>query len=180
MHDPCIPTTYRPTMMIRPARADEATVLRDIEVASGALFAEIGMDDIAASEPMWIEEWERFYATGLAWVAEEDDVAVGFALAEVLDGALHLEQLSVHPSFGRRGIGAALVEHVCGHARRAGFDAVTLSTFRDVAFNGPFYAGLGFTALTDDQLTGGLRARAKEEAAHGLDPATRVMMRRAV
>ena len=99
-------------MMIRPARADEATVLRDIEVASGALFAEIGMDDIAASEPMWIEEWERFYAPDVAWVAEEDDVAVGFALAEVLDGALHLEQLSVHPSFGRRGIGAALVTRV--------------------------------------------------------------------
>jgi GNAT superfamily N-acetyltransferase len=62
----------------------------------------------------------------------------------------HLEQLAVHPDHGRRGIGTALVEAVCAEAAARGFDRVTLRTFADIAWNGPFYARLGFTELVPD------------------------------
>ena len=58
--------------------------------------------------------------------------------------------------------------------------ALTLLTFRDVAWNGPYYERLGFRALGDDELGPGLRALRDAEPAKGLDPAQRVAMRRPI
>lgn len=72
---------------------------------------------------------------------------VGFA--QVLEGrdSAHLQQLAVDPTHGRGGIGTALVEGCCEHARRRGYDELTLTTFRDVSFNAPWYARLGFEII---------------------------------
>jgi len=64
--------------------------------------------------------------------------------------------LSVRPSSMRRGIGTALVRAVCDWAQAAGQTELTLCTFADVPWNGPFYAGLGFVELAE--LSAGLRA----------------------
>src|SRR4029079_7779158 len=82
---------------------------------------------------------------GRLWVALENDTAVGFAHGEVLEPrAAHLEELDVLPAHGRRGLGARLVQHACSWAARNGFDSVTLTTFREVPWNMPFYTRLGF------------------------------------
>ena len=44
------------------------------------------------------------------------------------------------------GIGAGLVRAAQIDARNTGIKALTLTTFRDVAWNAPFYARLGFAA----------------------------------
>jgi GNAT superfamily N-acetyltransferase len=51
----------------------------------------------------------------------------------------HLEEMDVLPEHAGQGLGAALIEAVCSWAHTRGFDAVTLSTFRDVPWNAPFY-----------------------------------------
>jgi hypothetical protein len=63
-------------------------------------------------------------------------------------------------------------------ARQRGLDAVTLTTFRDVAWNAPYYERCGFRVLDETELGPGLRRVRDTEAAHGLDPARRVCMRR--
>lgn len=81
-------------------------------------------------------------------MALADDTPVGFALVEMLTGnEPHLEEIDVHPAHGRRGVGSALVRTVCEWATRSGFRDITLTTFRDVAWNMPFYARLGFAEL---------------------------------
>jgi hypothetical protein len=55
---------------------------------------------------------------------------------------------------------------------------VTLTTFRDPPWNMPFYASLGFVALSPDTIGATLAAIVREEARRGLDPALRVAMRR--
>jgi hypothetical protein len=60
-----------------------------------------------------------------------------------------------------------LVGSVCDWSRSHGFDAVTLTTFRDVPWNGPFYEKLGFRPLTD--LSRGLAAVRQHERAIGDD-----------
>lgn len=110
--------------------------------------------------------------------AGPDEQPVGFALVSVVDGLAHLEELDVHPEHGRRGLGTALVETVREWARNAGFKAITLSTFRDVPWNAPFYAQLGFRVLTEDELTEGLLQLREAEAGRGLPIRARVMMRR--
>ena len=54
---------------------------------------------------------------------------------------------------------------------------MTLTTFRDVPWNGPFYAGLGFRAV--DELTPGLAAVRDHEKAIGDDDfGPRIAMRK--
>jgi hypothetical protein len=55
-----------------------------------------------------------------------------------------------------------------------------LTTFSDVPWNAPLYRHLGFRVLDDDDIGPELRARRADEAARGLDPASRVCMRRDV
>jgi predicted GNAT superfamily acetyltransferase len=69
----------------------------------------------------------------------------------------------------RRGVGSALVDAVCDQARKAGYPEITLCTFVEVPWNGPFYAGLGFTELTEAELTPGLQALRDAEREIGLD-----------
>jgi GNAT superfamily N-acetyltransferase len=72
---------------------------------------------------------------------------VGFARIEEPAGQAHLEQLSVEPSHARQGIGGRLLEAACAWAAEAGYRSITLMTFRDVPFNGPFYARHGFVEI---------------------------------
>jgi 4-diphosphocytidyl-2-C-methyl-D-erythritol kinase len=116
---------------------------------------------------------------GRLWVVLADDVPVGFALVIVLEpGSAHLEEIDVLPAHGGRGLGTRLLMHVCRWAANAGFAAVTLTTFRDVRWNMPFYARHGFTVIPRDQLGPALQAVVEAEARRGLDPSIRVAMRR--
>ena len=59
---------------------------------------------------------------GRAWlIADDDDVPVGYAVVDIVDGLAHLEQLSVLPDHGRKGLGSALLAHVCDWATRHHF-----------------------------------------------------------
>jgi predicted N-acetyltransferase YhbS len=83
----------------------------------------------------------------------------------------------VLPAHGRRGVGAALVRAVCAWARERGLPSVTLTTYRDVPWNAPFYTRLGFRTLRAAELGPKLRALVASEDAHGLRRAERVVMR---
>jgi GNAT superfamily N-acetyltransferase len=161
---------------IRTPRPDELEGLRDIERAAGVLFAEAGMPDIATNEPTPLAELREYVRAGRAWVVAVDDRPVGYAVVDVIDGNAHLEQISVHPDVGRRGLGAALLHHVCVWAGEQDYAAVTLTTFADLPFNAPFYAKHGFRVLAEDEIGPELRAKRAQEGADGLDLSRRVCM----
>ena len=73
-----------------------------------------------------------------------------------------------------------MIDHVDSWAAAEGLAALTLSTFRSVPWNAPYYARLGFVELPVGELTAGLRGVLAAETAFGLDPDSRVFMRRAV
>jgi GNAT superfamily N-acetyltransferase len=163
---------------IRPPDVGELETLRDVERAAGAMFVDVGMPEIAADEPFSIDELTSYLDHGRIWVAIEGVNIVGYALVDIVDGTAHLEQLSVDPQHGRRGHGAALLEHVYVWARDNGHDAVTLTTFEHVEWNAPYYARKGFSVMSEDELGPELQRLRDEETAHGLDPTIRVVMRR--
>jgi GNAT superfamily N-acetyltransferase len=154
---------------VRLAVRADIPAIQAIEIAAGRLFAEIGMHDVAEDGAHETAVLARYVAAGRAWIAETDGRVCGYALADVLDGAAHLEQVTVDPEWGRRGIGRRLIDAVVGWAKADGRSALTLLTFRDVAWNGPYYARLGFAELPDDRIGPELTALRRHEADLGLD-----------
>jgi len=82
--------------------------------------------------------------------------------------------MAVEISHQRQGIGTLLMARL---QQMAGDLPVTLTTFRDVAWNAPFYAALGFEILPESALSDRLRRILLDEAAHGIPIERRVAMR---
>ncbi|MDF2508616.1 MAG: family N-acetyltransferase [Microbacterium sp.] len=138
---------------VRRGRPADGAAMEDIEAAADALLVErFG----AADWPPPATSHERASVPGFALIAEpiEDATArsrpVGFVHVLEIDGHAHLEQLSVLPSFGRRGIGRLLVHAAFAEAHNLGHRSITLRTFRDVPWNAPFYASCGFAETEPD------------------------------
>lgn len=106
------------------------------------------------------------------------DPVVGLAATTDVDGHPHLEQLAVHPGHGRRGIGGALLAAVCAEAEASGHARITLTTFRDLPWNGPWYAARGFTVLPRRAWGPGLERVWEAEGRAGVRVLPRVVMAR--
>ena len=88
---------------------------------------------------------------------------------------MYIAEVGVHPDHGKKGLGRRLVLAIIEQARRKRAECVTLTTFRHVPWNAPFYAKLGFEIIGNP--TGYLDEFLNEEAAAGLDRDKRVAMR---
>ena len=164
--------------MIRLARHHDLARLQSIEVAAGEAFRTLGMDRIADDDPPSIAELEPYLDGGRAWVADEDGTVTGYLIASIVGDEAHIDQVSVHSDFARRGIGAALIEELERWARSQELSGLSLTTYRDVTWNAPYYARLGFHVVPDADLTDALRANRAHEADLGLDEWPRVVMTR--
>jgi GNAT superfamily N-acetyltransferase len=161
------------------SREEDLSQLLAVEREAAALFHSLGMFDAVLADETPLEDFREAHARGHLWVARAaNGEPIAFAFLEVVDGQIHLDELDVHPSHGRRGVGRALVEAVCAWAHAAGYTFMTLTTFRDVPWNAPFYASAGFRPVAAENLTPQLREVVAEETARGLDPAKRLVMRR--
>jgi GNAT superfamily N-acetyltransferase len=165
--------------MIRAARPDDLPELVDVEIAAGLAFRGIGMAAVADDDPGTVAELAGFADDGRAWVfADAADRPVAYLLVDVVDGDAHIEQVSVRPEHARRGIGRQLIEVAREWAVAHGLPALSLTTYAEVPWNGPYYARLGFEVVPPERVTGGMRAIRVAEAARGLDAWPRVVMRR--
>lgn len=155
--------------------------LPSIEAAAAELFPVEDLPPAVRSETLSMDEFRQAAEEGRLWLAIHRptggvDEPVGFALAILVDGSAHLAEMDVHPDHGRRGLGRRLVEAVLDWARFTGHPTVTLTTFRHLPWNGPFYARLGFRELPESKMGPELRQMLVQEAELGLDPARRVAM----
>jgi ribosomal protein S18 acetylase RimI-like enzyme len=169
------------TYTIRPAQPTDLPHLPAIERAAAQLFLATPHAFIADGDGMPLASFEHHLAHSQIWVAVQQGTAgeetiVGFAIARKLDGQAYLHEIDVHPEHGRRGLGRRLIDAVIAWARQETLPAVTLSTFREVAWNEPYYAQLGFQPLAEAELGPGLLAVRAHEVADGLDGARRVCM----
>jgi GNAT superfamily N-acetyltransferase len=168
----------RPSYSITTARPGDVAHLPAIELAAARLLAGHAPESVL-NETTGLDVLREAQREGRLWVALAADAPVGFAHAELIEPATaHLEEVDVHPAHGRRGLGTRLVLTLCEWATSQGCEAVTLTTFRDVPWNMPFYARLGFEIVSGGVLTSALRAIVDDEARRGLDPTRRVVMRR--
>jgi GNAT superfamily N-acetyltransferase len=154
--------------------------LQAIERASGARFRDIGMADIAEHEPTPASLLEDRARSGSLYVAlDAGAVPVGFLIWSPKDGFAYIEEVSVHPNHAGHRLAARLIDFLAEDVRGR-FPAVTLTTFRDVAWNGPYYAKLGFKEFPRDQAGPEHAQSWRDQAEDGLDMSRRLFMSRPV
>jgi GNAT superfamily N-acetyltransferase len=162
---------------IRDAFATDLMHLSAVERSAAGLFS--GADDgyrrEDASLPLAVLDLCR--AAGTLWIAADiEDTPVGFLAASEIDMSLFVLEMSVARDHQRRGLGRALLERAIDHARWTYLPAVSLTTDREIPWNRPFYARLGFVTLDSSRASPGLRARLDAEIAFGHDPGRRCIM----
>ena len=160
------PPASASTLRVRQALTWDGVLLPSIEDSAGELFRGLPdlhwiADDVSAPAAFHA----ALIAEGTVWVGESAEAGVvGFLTAQAFGSELHVWTLAVHRSFQRRGLGRRLIAAATEHARKTGLVALTLTTFRDVPWNGPFYRGLGFETADGARL----EALLAQEAARGL------------
>ncbi len=165
---------------IRPARYTDLDHLAGIEKRAAQRFRETTYAHLAEGEPMpWVKLYDRFL-NGQVWVVypEGETCLVGFAVVRELDQTAYLEEIDVDPRHGRRGIGRRIVETVLQWSKQEGYPVVTLSTFRSIPWNAPFYLKMGFRTWEDRDLSPGFQLIRQQEKAAGLPLYDRVIMYR--
>lgn len=148
-----------------------------IERAAGARFKQIGMDNVADGEVTPLSILEERARRGRLYVAlaPSGEVA-GFLIWSPKDGRAYIEEVSVHPDHAGHRLAARLIdrlaEDVCGK-----HPALSLTTFRDVPWNAPYYATLGFRELAYEDAGPQHEESWRHQAEH-LDMSRRLFMTR--
>lgn len=172
-----LPVRFPGGCVLRPARAGDAQAIQRVEQDADMRFSDaLGSD----WEPDWTpsetaELAEAAAEGGLFTVEAPEGGPCGYLWMEPLGGAAHIAEMAVTRAQGRKGLGRLLLATAEAWAVRQGFAALTLTTFRDVPWNAPFYARCGFTEIAPE---GALAEILAEERAHFAAP--RIAMRKTV
>ena len=119
----------------------------------------------------------RFARAGWSWVADIAGAPVGFICAEFVEHEVHVWEVAVGEPYQQQGIGSRLMARIAAQARDAGACALTLTTFRDVPWNGPFYASLGYEVIDPETYSARLRRVLELEVQAGIPADRRCAMR---
>src|SRR5574337_778762 len=112
------------TIQIEPAQPSHVDALCAIERKAVQLFRGHPAWPRYSAVSMPPEALRQAVDRGLVWMAPDGSgEPVGFIWldTELIDGSVGVAEMDVLPLHGRRGIGAALLEHACAWAREAGY-----------------------------------------------------------
>lgn len=140
--------------IIRLARPHDGDALSTIEIAAAQIFRDV--DDLqwlADGPPLCAIQQQQMIDHGTVLVATDlHNQPVGFLSGKVEEDRLHIVELSVLPDWQRLGIGRTLIDAVKELAIQRQLRALSLTTFRHLPWNAPFYASLGFEETQDEVL----------------------------
>lgn len=168
---------------VRFARPDELDALPAIEVAADARFAATPYAALVAGYPTTAVEdfaaaqdrWALFVAVG------GDDRPVAFAHCRPVGrGTLYVAQLSVHPEHAGRRLASRMLDGAAAFHGPRGVTRLTLTTFRDLPWNAPYYGRIGFREVPDLEAEVFLKRQIEEQVRSGFARECRVAMARPI
>jgi ribosomal protein S18 acetylase RimI-like enzyme len=170
------------TAQIRIALAADANAFPVVERSAGELFRSVpGLEWVADDVDTPHQEYEPHIRAGSTWVLVDGSAEiVGFISCESVGSEFHVWQLNVRANHQGKGLGKCLVRTACAGARARGLSALTLTTFRLVPWNEPFYRRLGFQTLPESTIGPRLAATLDAESQRGLPRERRCAMRLAL
>lgn len=176
-------TDRKLSLSIIDAGIGDIEVLQAIEASAAQLFLESPYPELAGFEPFDHERYITHLKLGdpvfLGLVETETGqfTKAGFAVAGPLAGGLHLFELSVHTDWQGMGLGGHLLHHLQRRALQCGFGQITLTTYRSLPWNGPFYERMGFSYLETSQQPPEIYDLLQREIASGANAEDRCAMR---
>ncbi|HGN1705601.1 TPA: GNAT family N-acetyltransferase [Providencia rettgeri] len=163
---------------IRLALPNDAQYLPAIEASAGLKFADNPKYHwVAEGDGQTEQDHLAFIHQQLEWIAVNDkNEPIGFINTEKHEGSLHICELSVCQNWQGKGVGKQLIKQVFTAALAMKMDSVTLTTFRDVPWNAPYYQYLGFNIIEDDKLSLELKGALQAEVEAGFAAQDRCAM----
>lgn len=93
---------------------------------------------------------------------------MAFLAARVEGDRLHIDELDVQDGQHGKGLGKRLLGQARNWALAQGLKSLSLTTFRSIPWNAPYYASFGFSEWDLDQAPASIRQALRQEAANGL------------
>ena len=139
---------------LRNTTLKDIPVLQALEAAAAQRFLAIPeLAILAHSEVTDSQVHQQSISQALAWLVEDISGRIlGFCYAQQLADSLYLAEISSHPDARGMGVGRMLVIHSRQVAAQRGLSGVTLTTYRDIFWNGPWYQRQGFIVLEPSSL----------------------------
>lgn len=164
---------------VRSARLDDISELATVERSAAAIFRTVDLTFLVAGPTMDPVLLSSMILSKHVWVAVDPaDKPVGFIAGHPIDGSFHIAEVSVHQEWQRKGIAKILIGEMASQVRREGFECLTLTTYRDLEWNGVFYRKVGFVEVSVQQMGARYSEILKEEGEQGLEVTRRCVMRR--
>jgi GNAT superfamily N-acetyltransferase len=117
-------------------------------------------------------------ANHLLIAANRFDQPIGFVGGEYLNGNFHIVEISVAKEFQGKGVGKALMTAMVQQVSREGYKSITLTTYKNLPWNGPWYSRMGFFEVNAQDMGKEYLDILASEAQHGLDLRSRCVMRK--
>lgn len=152
---------------LRNTTLKDIPVIQALEAAAAQRFLSFPeLAVLAHSEVTESQVHQQSISQELAWLVEDATGRIlGFCYAQVLADSLYLAEISTHPDARGMGVGRMLVKHTRQMAAQRGLSGVTLTTYRDVPWNAPWYQRQGFIALEPSLLGSELSDIVQHQAA---------------
>lgn len=157
-------------MRVRLATEADLPRLPEIELSAVDAFLNTSIPPGPLSTATPAEGWRDALNHGTLWVIDgEGGTPIGFLGAHQDGGELHILEFDVEAGHQGKGLGRLLLNHVIAWARAEGLSDLTLTTFRDIPWNGPFYAKMGFEEISDADMPPHLAETLEAERARNLE-----------
>ncbi len=150
--------------------------LQAIQLEAGEIYRTHGLQAIADNPPTPREIFLQSSKDEMLQVAYLDTAIIGFALVLNCGIDCHLEQISILPKYSKCGYGGMLLKHMIKLAEAKKFARITLSTFRNFAWNEHFYRKCGFQEIENEELGARLYQLKQSEEQFGLNMKNRLFM----
>lgn len=158
--------TVSPTYILRPATSDDAPAIRVIEERSVQKFGTIPelahLAQPGTFTPNSISGLNTWLSRGKVFLALDSSAseskAVGVIAALPKDDTMYIAEISVLEEHNRKGVGGMLLNAVFDWARERVAQTgdkvarVSLTCYKDVPWNGPWYRRKGFVEVDAESL----------------------------
>lgn len=166
------------SIVVSPAASGHIAAIPGVEIAAASRFTAADLPASMRFKTTARADLNRAQQNERLWVAVKGhEKVVGFSIADIVDGQAYLVEVGVMPAFGRLGVGTRLVQITVDWARELEFEHVSLTTFRHLPWNAPFYSRLGFDTVDTSEYGPELTSLFELEKQAGLDTSKRIAMR---